>query len=93
MLKGIYVTNDSGKETKRAMETLKGIRIKHCQITPCSPWENGEIDLFFLCLKREIFRKFEVGDFERVKELVTEYVRFYDTERIHRGIEYKTPRN
>ena len=74
------------------MKSLEVMGIKHCRITPCSPWENGEIESFFSCLEREVFRRFEIEDFERMRELVTEYVDFYNTKRIHGGIGYKTPR-
>jgi len=91
-LKELYVTSDNGKEIIKAMKSLVEIGIKHCRITPRSPWENGEIESFFSCLEREVFRRFEIGDFEQMRRLVSEYVEFYNTERIHGGIGYKTPR-
>ena len=39
-----------------------------------------------------MFRRFEIGDFEQMERLVRKYVNFYNTERIHGGIGYKTPR-
>ena len=74
------------------MKSLKRMGIKHCRITPRSPWENGEIESFFSCLEREVFRRFEIEDFEEMRRLVREYVEFYNEERIHGGIGYKTPR-
>jgi len=91
-LEEIYVISDNGKEIIKAMKFLKGMGIKHCRITPRSPWENGEIESFFSCLEREVFRRFEIEDFEEMRGLVAEYVEFYNTERIHGGIGYKTPR-
>lgn len=91
-LEELYVTSDNGSEIIKAMKSLKVMGIKHCRITPCSPWENGEIESFFSCLEREVFRRFEIEDFEKMRELVTEYVEFYNTKRIHGGIGYKTPR-
>jgi len=91
-VKELYVTSDNGGEIIKAMKSLKGLGIKHCRITPRSPWENGEIESFFSCLEREVFRRFEIEDFEEMRKLVLEYVEFYNTERIHAGIGYKTPR-
>lgn len=88
----LYVTSDNGKEIIKAMESLKGLGIKHYRITPRSPWENGEIESFFSCLEREVFRRFEIENFEEMKNLVLEYIEFYNTERIHAGIGYRTPR-
>jgi putative transposase len=88
----LYVVSDNAKEIKSAMEKLRGIGIKHVCITPYSPWENGEIESFFSCLEREVFWRFEMESFEDAKELIEEYVRFYNNERIHGGIGYKTPR-
>jgi len=91
-LEELCVTSDNGKEIIKAMKRLREIGIKHCRITPRSPWENGEIESFFSCLEREVFRRFEIEDFEQMERLVREYVNFYNTERIHGGIGYKTPR-
>ena len=91
-LEEIYVISDNGKEIIKAMKSLKRMGIKHCRITPRSPWENGEIESFFSCLEREVFRRFEIEDFEEMRRLVREYVEFYNEERIHGGIGYKTPR-
>ena len=88
----LYVTSDNGKEIVKAMESLRDIGIVHCRITPRSPWENGEIESFFSCLERELFQRFEIEDFEEMKRLVSEYVEFYNNERIHGSIGYKTPR-
>jgi len=46
------------------MKRLREIGIKHCRITPRSPWENGKIESFSLCLEREAFRRFKIEDFE-----------------------------
>jgi len=73
-LKELYVTSDNGKEIIKAMKSLVEIGIKHCRITPRSPWENGEIESFFSCLEREVFRRFEMEDFEQMERLVREYV-------------------
>ena len=70
-LEELYVTSDNGKEIIKAIKSLEGIGIKHCCIIPRSPWENGEIESFFSCLEREVFRRFEIEDFEQMKRLVT----------------------
>ncbi|MEO2068139.1 MAG: IS3 family transposase, partial [Desulfurobacteriaceae bacterium] len=44
------------------------------------------------CLEREVFQRFEIEDFEEMRRLVSEYVEFYNNERIHGGIGYKAPR-
>jgi putative transposase len=91
-IKELYVVSDNVKEIKSAMEEFRGIGIKHVRITPYSPWENGEIESFFSCLEREVFWRFEIGSFEEAKELIEEYVRFYNNDKIHGGIGYETPR-
>jgi len=58
----------------------------HCRITPRNPWENREIESFFSCPEREVFQRFErfeIDDFEEMRKLVSEYVEFYNNERIH----------
>jgi putative transposase len=91
-IRELYVTSDNGKEITKAMESLKEIGIVHCRITPHSPWENGEIESFFSCIEREVFQRFEIEDFEGMRKLVSEYIEFYNNERVHGGIGYKTPR-
>jgi putative transposase len=88
----LYVVSDNAKEIRSAMEELRKIGIKHVRITPYSPWENGEIESFFSCLEREVFWRFEMESFEEAEKLMGEYVEFYNNDRIHGGIGYKTPR-
>ena len=87
----IYIVSDNGKEIIKAMRALKYIGIKHCRITPESPWENGDIESFFSCLEREVIQRFEIEDFNHMRELISEYIEFYNSKRIHGGIGYKTP--
>ncbi|WP_457642010.1 integrase core domain-containing protein [Persephonella sp.] len=87
----IYIVSDNGKEIIKAMRALKYIGIKHCRITPRSPWENGDIESFFSCLEREVIQRFEIEDFNHMRELISEYIEFYNSKRIHGGIGYKTP--
>lgn len=61
-LEGLYVTSDSDKEIIKEMKFLKGMGIRHCCITPHSPWENGEIEAFFSYLERKVFRRFEIEE-------------------------------
>ena len=91
-VKELSVISDNGKEIIKAMGALKKLGVKHVRITPHSPWENGEVESFFSCLEREVFWRFEIENFEEMKELVVEYAIFYNTERLHGGIGYKTPK-
>ncbi|GEM_PF-2912293 len=50
---------------------------------PRSPWENGGIESFFSCLEREVFQRFEIEDFKEMRRLFSEYVEFYNNERMH----------
>ena|GEM_PF-4903883 len=39
-----------------------------------------------------MFWRFEIESFEEAEEVIKEYIEFCNNNRIHRGIEYKTPK-
>ena len=55
LIEELYVTSDNGKEIVKAMKSLRDMGIVNYRITPRSPWENGEIESFFLALRGKCF--------------------------------------
>lgn len=81
----IHIVSDNGTEIIKAMRALKYIGIKHCRITPGSPWENGDIESFFSCLEGEVIQRFEIEDFNQMRELGMYWLMLHDSCTIFRG--------
>jgi hypothetical protein len=60
-------------------------------IAPGSPWENGYSESFNSRMKAEFADREVFGSLLEAKVLGAEYKRYWNQERLHSGIEYKTP--
>jgi len=80
-----FYANKIGKKKKgkcKFQEVLEDMGIKHIVARPHHPQTNGKIERWFGTYKREFNERFkDIG----------EYVRFYNYERPHQRLGYKTP--
>lgn len=67
-----------------------GIRQEH--IHNATPEENGHIESFHSILQFEFSQRFEFCSFEECSVKLNKWVEFYNNERIHSAINYKTPK-
>lgn len=74
----------NGKAKSKFQETLEELGIKHIVARAHHPQTNGKVERWFGTYKREFNERFKDID---------EYIRFYNTERPHQRLDYKTPAN
>lgn len=58
---------------------------------PATPEQNGHIESFHSIIARVICQRFVFDDFEDLKQTMKRFIKFYNTDRIHSGINYECP--
>ncbi len=58
---------------------------------PATPEQNGHIEAFHSIIQRTICDRFEFEDVEDLKQTMSRFIEFYNTDRIHSGIDYECP--
>lgn len=72
-------------------EKLRDYHIKHSYSEPGTPHDNAAIESFFNILKREELYRIKYRSENDLKTSLSEYIRFYNTERPHSAINHKSP--
>jgi len=87
------IRSDNGPEfIARAIERWLATRkVAPLYIAPGSPWENGYSESFNSRMKAEFADREVFGSLLEAKVLGAEYKRYWNQERLHSGIGYKTP--
>jgi len=89
-----FVQTDNGLEFQsRFTKFLQDNKIKHYYIHKSSPNENAVIERSFRTDEEEFYSR-RIKNFETLEELnqaYQEYLKYYNTERYHLGINLKTP--
>jgi putative transposase len=64
-----------------------------CQefITPYTPEQNGLVERFFRCLKEESVWQHVFRDLAEARQEITAWIRWYNTERPHQALGYRSP--
>ena len=58
---------------------------------PSTPEQNGHIEAFHSIIQRTICQRFEFESENDLKETMARFIKFYNTDRIHSGIDYECP--
>ena len=58
---------------------------------PSTPEQNGHIEAFHSIIQRTICQRFQLDDFEDLQQVMARFIEFYNTDRIHSGINYECP--
>jgi putative transposase len=87
------IRSDNGLvfQSRRFREACRFYRLKQEYITPYTPEQNGMIERFFRSLKEECVWQHNFGSFEEASEKVREWVKWYNEERPHQALGYKSP--
>jgi len=72
-------------------EYLSKEDIKHEFTHIATPEDNAYIESFHSILEKELVQRFEIDNLEQGKELVFDYMEWYNFRRIHSSLGYKTP--
>lgn len=91
--KEVTIRTDNGSQfiAQRVRDYLKGINIEQEFTHVSSPRENGYIESLHSILEEEVIEKFEFESLEHLRDILDRYFRFYNEQRIHSGVGYKSP--
>lgn len=57
---------------------------------PATPQQNGYVEAWHSIIERSICRKMELMDLDDARRTLREFVNYYNTERIHSGVGFKS---
>ncbi len=70
---------------------LKSINITHSYSRAYVPYDNSVVETFFSSMKREELYRTKYRSESEFKTSVARYIQFYNDERPHQKLQYKTP--
>jgi transposase InsO family protein len=90
----VYIRSDNGSEfiakTVKAWLAKQGVRTYY--IDPGSPWQNAFGESFNGTLRREHLNRELFATLAETQALTKTWLRYYNNERLHTALGYKTPR-
>ena len=92
--KPIFIQTDNGLEFQNRFDNLcKQLKLEHYYIHKNNPNENGIIERSFRTDEEEFFFRLEKRpkQYDELRSLFAEFLRYYNHERLHLGINLKTP--
>ena len=81
----------SWKGKNRFDKLLDNLGVKHILTSPQHPQTIGKLESFHRNIQRELLRQKEFDTMEEVKVAIANYIKYYNHERVHMGIDYLTP--
>lgn len=93
--KNINLRTDNGSQflAHKVRDYLKQLGVNHEFTHVSSPEENCYIEAFHSILESEIEKRFELETFDQLDRMLNRYMTFYNEERLHGSIDYKSPNN
>jgi transposase InsO family protein len=87
------IISDNGPQfiAKDFKEFVRISGMTHVRTSPHYPQSNGKLERFHRTIKHECIRPHTPVSLEDAKRLVAEFIRSYNTERLHSSIGYITP--
>jgi putative transposase len=87
--------SDNGPQfiAKDFKEFIRFCGMSHVRTSPYYPQSNGKLERMHGTLKQECIRPKCPGSLEEAREIVAEYVKYYNTKRLHSAIGYVTPQD
>jgi transposase InsO family protein len=91
----IYVRNDNGSqmESYLVQQYFADREVVQEFTRPATPEQNAHIESYHSILERVICSRYEFEDLSEAVETFERWLKFYNYERIHSGIGYKSPYN
>lgn len=92
--KSIYVRCDNGSQfiaqkVQQYFESKEGVTQEFCK--PATPEQNAHIESYHSILERVICQQYEFETLEETGETLNRFIKFYNFDRIHSGIDYTSP--
>ncbi len=87
------IVRDNGSQfvAKEWREVMRYFEVEEIPIRVRHPESNGRIERYHRSVREEAFGDTEVEDLYRARELLAEWVRYYNEERLHSSLEYLRP--
>lgn len=79
-------------QSRRFRQACRDYRLGQEFITPYTPQQNGLIERFFRSLKEECVWQHHLGSFEEAQQRIIGWIRWYNEERPHQALQYRSPR-
>ncbi len=79
-------------QSRRFRQACREYRLQQEFITPYTPEQNGLIERFFRSLKEECVWQHRFGTFEEARHKINGWIRWYNEERPHQALQYRSPR-
>jgi putative transposase len=88
------VRSDNGLifQSRRFRAACRQYNLTQEFITPYTPEQNGIIERFFRSLKEECVWQHNFNSFAEAKRVITEWIDWYNTERPHQALGYRSPK-
>ena len=92
-IKGVNIRNDNGSQfiANNVREFLRSVEANQEFTHIATPEENSYIEAYHSIIQREVVERYEFAGYYEAKQTFVAYVEFYNNERLHGGIDYKTP--
>jgi putative transposase len=87
------IIRDNGSQfvAKECREVMRHFEVEEIPIRVRHPESNGRIERYHRSVREEAFGDTEVGDLYQARDLLAEWVRYYNDERLHSALEYLRP--
>jgi len=87
------IVRDNGSQfvAKEWREVMRYFEVEEIPIRVRHPESNGRIERYHRSVREEAFGDTEVEDLYRARDLLAEWVRYYNDERLHSALEYLRP--
>ena len=79
-------------QSRRFRQACRDYHLAQEFITPYTPQQNGLIERFFRSLKEECVWQHQFGSFEEARQKINAWIRWYNEERPHQALQYRSPR-
>ena len=89
------VRSDNGLifQSRRFRDACRFYRLPQEFITPYTPEQNGMIERWFRSLKEECVWQHQFADFTEAERAIRRWIRWYNEERPHQALGYRSPRH
>jgi transposase InsO family protein len=87
------IVRDNGSQfvAKEWREVIRHFELEEIPIRVRHPESNGRIERYHRSVRDEAFADGEVEDFYQARDLLEEWVRYYNEERLHSALNYLRP--